>query len=279
MMLAWVQIRPTPDIDGMAPFAATPLRLALGVAAVLVLASAAPKARETQMTPMAARIRAPAVFRITWGDYPQQCACRRSREATETGRLALALKKPVERLMSWLFFRRLIGHKRCAALWRYLGANIAPDAHISTHTSMRKPENIRIGTGCKLAGPIMLDAWKPITFEPNVLVNGAQFRTAGHDTDSPYLLGVAEPIHVGEYAWIIGDVIVLPGVTIGKAAVVGTGSVVTKDVAEYAIVAGNPARFIRERKRVDFYYVPSGAWLPPGVSHEEMQEREAASSD
>ncbi|KAK4985047.1 hypothetical protein LTR66_000194 [Elasticomyces elasticus] len=54
-----------------------------------------------------------------------------------------------------------------------------------------------------------------------------------------------KPVSVGEDCWIGGNAIILPGVTVGKGAVVGAGSVVTKDVSQYTVVAGNPARVIR----------------------------------
>jgi chloramphenicol O-acetyltransferase type B len=54
-------------------------------------------------------------------------------------------------------------------------------------------------------------------------------------------------ISIGNDVWLGRSVIVLPGVTIGDGAVVGAGSVVTKEVPPYAIVAGNPARLIRYR--------------------------------
>jgi acetyltransferase-like isoleucine patch superfamily enzyme len=53
----------------------------------------------------------------------------------------------------------------------------------------------------------------------------------------------------GRYAWIASHAIILPGVTIGEGAVVAAAAVVTKDVAPYTLVAGNPARFVRERSR------------------------------
>jgi acetyltransferase-like isoleucine patch superfamily enzyme len=54
------------------------------------------------------------------------------------------------------------------------------------------------------------------------------------------------PVHIGRNVWIGFDACVLPGVTIGEAAVVGARSVVTADVPPYAVVAGNPARVIRQ---------------------------------
>ena len=55
-------------------------------------------------------------------------------------------------------------------------------------------------------------------------------------------------IVIGNDVWIGGRVIILPGVKIGEGAIIGAGSVVTKDVSEYDVVAGNPARVIKNRK-------------------------------
>lgn len=54
-------------------------------------------------------------------------------------------------------------------------------------------------------------------------------------------------IVVRDHVWIGCNVTILPGITIGEGAVIGAGSVVTRDVAPYTIVAGNPARVIKER--------------------------------
>jgi len=55
------------------------------------------------------------------------------------------------------------------------------------------------------------------------------------------------PIVIGDGAWIAADVYIAPGATIGEGAVVGVRSSVYKDVESWAIVAGNPARFIKKR--------------------------------
>lgn len=57
---------------------------------------------------------------------------------------------------------------------------------------------------------------------------------------------LAQPIRIGCNVWIGFDVCVLPGVTIGEGAIVGARSVVTQDVLSYSVVAGNPARLIKQ---------------------------------
>lgn len=57
-----------------------------------------------------------------------------------------------------------------------------------------------------------------------------------------------KPVEIGNDVWIGGRVIILPGVHIGDGCIIGAGSVVTKDVEPYTIVAGNPAKIIKKRK-------------------------------
>jgi maltose O-acetyltransferase len=61
--------------------------------------------------------------------------------------------------------------------------------------------------------------------------------------------GVTEdnPVIISDDVWIGTRAIILPGVTIGKGSIIGAGAVVTKNVPEYTIVAGNPARVIKQR--------------------------------
>jgi acetyltransferase-like isoleucine patch superfamily enzyme len=56
----------------------------------------------------------------------------------------------------------------------------------------------------------------------------------------------AEPIRIGDHVWIGMGVTIVGGVTVGDGAVVAAGSVVSADVPERSIVAGNPARVVRE---------------------------------
>jgi maltose O-acetyltransferase len=86
----------------------------------------------------------------------------------------------------------------------------------------------------------------PIEIGDHVLLGpGVHLYTATHSLDSVERrkgLELAKPIAVGDDAWLGGGAIVVPGVTIGARAVVGAGSVVTRDVPADERVAGNPAR-------------------------------------
>ena len=78
---------------------------------------------------------------------------------------------------------------------------------------------------------------------------GVQIYTAAHLLQAAARnqgLEVAKPVVIENNVWIGGGAIILPGVTIGRNAVVGAGAVVTRRVPANVVVAGNPARVIRE---------------------------------
>lgn len=70
-----------------------------------------------------------------------------------------------------------------------------------------------------------------------------------HDPQSPTFEAVAGPVVIEDYVWIGAHAMILPGVKLGKGCVVGAGAVVTKDIAEFSIVAGVPAAVICQRNR------------------------------
>jgi maltose O-acetyltransferase len=59
------------------------------------------------------------------------------------------------------------------------------------------------------------------------------------------------PTTIGDDVWIGANVIITAGVNVGSHAVIAAGAVVTKDVAEFSVVGGNPARLIRDRRNAD----------------------------
>lgn len=75
----------------------------------------------------------------------------------------------------------------------------------------------------------------------------ATILSLGHDPQSPTFSDRGAPVEISDHVWIGYGAVVLPGIKIGKGAVVGAGAVVTRDVDAYSIVAGNPAKVIGSR--------------------------------
>lgn len=104
-----------------------------------------------------------------------------------------------------------------------------------------------LGVNCHISGPVTIG--DHVMIGPDVSIH-----TVGHrfdDLNRPMRLQgdlPAEPVTIGDDVWIGRGVIVLPGVTVGAHAIIGAGSVVTRDVPEYALAAGNPARVIGDRR-------------------------------
>ena len=96
---------------------------------------------------------------------------------------------------------------------------------------------------------IILDANK-VKFGDNVFIApNCGFYTAGHPLDYEQRnqgLEYAKPIEIGNNVWIGGNVVVLPGVTIGDNCVIGAGSILTKDIPENSVAVGNPCKVIKK---------------------------------
>jgi maltose O-acetyltransferase len=112
------------------------------------------------------------------------------------------------------------------------------------------PHLLCVGPGCYLTGPLHIDLMAPVRIGARVYVGYEVILiTADHEIGpSAQRCGARAcgPIDIGDGAWIGSRVVILPGVRIGRGAVVAAGAVVTKDIAPNTLAAGVPARFVRD---------------------------------
>lgn len=158
--------------------------------------------------------------------------------------------------LEWLRRRR---HrvKMLSKLKKGINVYISPSVEIYSPQNMTIGDNVHIQFDCKFFAEGGVSVGEGCVFAHEV-----QILTRNHNYDSedlemiPYdSRYINKPVTIGEYCWVGARVIILPGVTIGKGVVIGAGSVVTKDIPDYAIVGGDPAKIIRYRDKEKFDFL------------------------
>ena len=132
-----------------------------------------------------------------------------------------------------------------ALLRELFGENLGAGSTIAPPLSGAALDMLKIGKGVFINSNLLAMALGGITIGDHArIAANVQLLSNNHD---PYDLDVltCKPVEIGAYAWLGAGVTVLPGVRIGRHAVVGAASVVTKDVPDYAVAVGNPARVIK----------------------------------
>ena len=132
--------------------------------------------------------------------------------------------------------RKIVFHNNC---------RIA--ANVYLHGPIEVGENVSINQHCHMEGPIVIGSDSRIGPSTSIFA-------FNHNFDEPETLirsqkVKSEGVHIGEDVWIGANVSIVDGVTIGAHSVVGIASVVTKNIPEYEVWAGNPCKKIGERKR------------------------------
>lgn len=132
-----------------------------------------------------------------------------------------------------------------AVLKELFGENIGKGSFVAAPLNGAALNRVKIGKNVFINSNLLAMARGGITIEDNVQIAGnVSLLTNDHD---PYdrLVLPCKPILIKEGAWLGANVVVLRGISIGKHAIVGAGAVVTKDVPDYAVVVGNPARVVK----------------------------------
>ena len=116
---------------------------------------------------------------------------------------------------------------------------------ISNQLTVVAPQNVKMGKYSYVMNGVLLMASGGIVVEDYVLI-AAHAKLISNDHD-PYFRPIitCQPIIIKEGAWIGAGAAIMKGVTVGKYAIVGANSVVTKDVPDYAVVVGVPAKVIK----------------------------------
>ena len=146
-----------------------------------------------------------------------------------------------------------------------------PELVIGDHTfighvvSFSVSESIRIGNHCLLASGVQLSDYDGHPVD-------ADRRRAGDPTPAENI----RPIVIGNDVWIGSNAIILKGVAIGDRAIIGAGAVVTRDVPPDVVVAGNPARVVKQLSPPDSLNVVSTPTPIPGAAETHVSAREEA---
>lgn len=112
-------------------------------------------------------------------------------------------------------------------------------------------KGVEVGEGCRIGirdfgtEPYLIKIGNRVTIGPGVQIithDGSSWLIRDHDNSRYYIYG---RVSIGDDVFVGMNSIILPGVTIGSRVVVGAGSIITKDIPDNVVVAGNPARIIK----------------------------------
>ena len=154
------------------------------------------------------------------------------------------------KLCIFKIFGYLPSHRLRIAAYQTCGMTVGRGTAIYHGCEVRAPKAVRIGSWTSIGDHAILDGRGGLTIGDSVnFSTGVWVWTAEHAVNDSPLGYSAAPVVIEDYAWISCRAVILPGVTVGRGAVVAAGAVVTKSVAPYDIVGGVPAKRIGRRSR------------------------------
>jgi putative colanic acid biosynthesis acetyltransferase WcaF len=133
-------------------------------------------------------------------------------------------------------------------LLRCFGARLGPNCHIYPKARIWAPWNLVCGDVVAIADEVIVYNPRLITLGSHAIISQQAYLCgATHNYDLPEFPMVSSPISVGSYAWVCARAAVQPGVSVGEGAVLGFGSIATRDLEPWSVYAGIPARRIKNR--------------------------------
>jgi putative colanic acid biosynthesis acetyltransferase WcaF len=134
-------------------------------------------------------------------------------------------------------------------LLRTFGAKIGKNVRIYPSVSVLIPWKLSVSDNSVIGPNVICNTMGGISIGKNVVISQySHLCSSSHDYTSSAFKQTFALIRVGDYSWICADAFILQGITIGTGAVVGARSVVVRDVEDWTIVAGNPAKYIKNRE-------------------------------
>lgn len=135
------------------------------------------------------------------------------------------------------------------------GAKIGRGSTVHMGTRFFEPKGVEIGQDTIVGFRSFLDGRARLKIGSHVdIASEVMIYNSEHDLNDEEFKAVNGNVVIGDYVFVGPRSIILPGVKVGKGAVVAAGAVVTKDVGEYEIVGGIPAKVIGERKNKNLSY-------------------------
>lgn len=153
----------------------------------------------------------------------------------------------------WLLILRLIGfipiHIVRKLFYIISGIKIPLSSNIYMGANFFNPSGITIGHDTLIGDHCFLDGRAPLTIGNHTsLASQVLIYNDEHDVNSSEYKNSFGSVTIGDYVFIGPRAIILPGVTIGRGAVVAAGAVVTKNIPDFEIWGGIPAKFIKKRQ-------------------------------
>jgi len=158
-----------------------------------------------------------------------------------------------------LMLLRWIGHIPSHTIrllcYNLAGIKIGKGSAIHMWASFFNPANITVGEDTIIGDHAFLDGRASLTIGSHVaFASSVMIYNSQHDIEDKDFTAISEPVAIEDYVFLGPKSIILPGVRIGKGAIVAAGAVVTKNVAPFKIAGGVPAREIGERNLTNPQY-------------------------